>query len=1187
MRNLMRLGFGLCSLLVIVGLSAGVARAQTAEGQITGVIYDTTGAVIPNAVVTITNNGTGIAQTAKSDSAGLYRFTLVPSGDYTVTATAPSFATQKFTAIHVDPSQTVPLNITLKPASAQQTVEVTSAAPLVQTANSNMTQTVNAATITNTPLNGRNVYDLAFLAPQVTQGMDYRPAAGGQREAGTTYTFNGTDNNDDFSAGMNAATPPLESVGEFTMLTNVMSAQNGRGTGAVISAVGKSGTNQFHGVLYEFNRNRSLNSSDFFANKRSEPKPGYVRNQFGGALGGPILRDKLFFYGVWDQVTLNRKSNVTALGPNSAEFAALQASASPIAAYYLKKYTPFVSDSQANCGAGDVGDLNLGCTALVDSTTDPQKNPYIRIDETFHSGDSLSFVGTWNFETFKDPYGGGYVTKTPVPGITNNSNHDLSLIYKHIFTPNVLNQLTIGHVKNGSLFHEEDANPSDPEVFIDSSIDGGSGWGMGAFHTGVQQEFVTSRWQFQDNLSYVVGRHNMTFGGSINPGNLYRFWDLGGPGFYEFANAGGLDYAYDPCTGTDSNGNPTPPGCVSTAPYLLPGAGQACTGPNTPNGCDPTPASTGSATGNGGIANVTYNDSNFASDFPYFEEFAINPRTGSKANAYRHYTYHDADLFMQDDWRVTNRLSLQLGLRWDRFDPPSEVNNQIAQFTNFNCLTSDLASPQSIACVANARTAVVPTMWKSRNGDLGPRFGFAYDLFGDGRTSLRGGYGIYYDRIFDNVWSNGAWNPPIYALLDTDVTAAGNTIYYTNPASAVPSFVPQPDGQPTFRVSVRTMEPNLKDTSGDNWYLGIEHQFYQNFLLRVNYQGSVGRHEPVLMNFNRYDGLNYTPTLSAPQPNPIYTGFNYRANGVNSSYNSLVTEIQKRMANGLQFQFSYTWSKLMDTNSDLFAGSTTQGSFSQPFYYISNSHMNLEKAAGAFDHTNEFKLNFSYELPFFSGQNGFLGHVLGGWQLTGFYQGYSGHPIEVYSSRHRYSKNVALDPNGIPENLGGDYNYDGVYNDHPDFVGSSISAAYATNQSPADGIFINNNKIGCGFAGQASSQAAVVACDSANGVQKDANKNPLPNTLFVNPPGVGPRFGTLGRNVFRSPWFNGTDAALFKNVKVGEGKNLQFRFESFNTLNHPNFDGINTNLNSSNFGKAQFLAGTASRLLQLGLRFTF
>lgn len=1193
MKTLLRFGSTILSLLVIVGLTAGVVRAQAAEGQITGVVYDSTGAVIPNATVTLLNTGTGIAQTAKSDSAGIYRFTLVPVGDYSVSATAPSFATMKYAAIHVDPSKTLPLNFTLKPASAQQTVEVSSAAPLVQTANSNMTETVSASTISNTALNGRNVYDLAFLAPQVTQGMDYRPAAGGQREAGTTYTLNGMDNNNDFSEGMNASTPPLESVSEFTMLTNDMSAEYGRGTGAVISAVSKSGTNNWHGELYEFNRNRSLNSSDFFSNRDGTPKPGYVRNQFGGGIGGPIIHDRLFFYALYDGVTLNQKSNIVATGPTSAMMANLQANAAPIAAYYLKKYTPFVSDSIAAC-PNNAGTTNIGCTALVDPTSRPQHNPYFRVDQNFHSGDSLSFAGTLNFETIGDPYGGGYITALPVPSKERIQGGNLELTYKHIFTPNVLNQVTIGHVRNADVYQEGNGSTTDPEVQIDGAVDG-AGWGLGPYHTGITQEFTTDRWQFQDNLSYVVGRHNMKFGGSINPGSLYRFWDLGGPGYYEFANFGNLDYK---------------------------------------SGVAPTPASAGDLNAAGGITGVSSSgtESNFQNDFPYFEEFAVDPRTGAKANAYRHYTYHDADLFMEDDWRFSNRLTLQLGLRWDRFDPASEVNHQIAQFTNFNCLTSDLASPQSIACVKNARTAVVPTMWVPRNGDLGPRFGFAYDLFGDGRTSLRGGFGIYYDRIFDNVWSNGAWNPPVYALLDTDTTAGGgNTIFYSNPASAVPSFVPRPDGQPTFRVSIRTMEPHLKDTSGDNWYLGIEHQFYQNILLRVNYQGSLGRHEPVLMYYNRYDGLYYTPKLSASQPNPIYTGFNYRANGVNSAYHSLVTEIQKRMSNGLQFQFSYTWSKLMDTNSDLFAGSTTQGSYSQPFYYISNSHMNLEKAAGAFDHTQNIKLNFSYELPFFGAQNGFLGHTLGGWQLTGFYQAYSGHPIEVYNGRSRYRGGLVgyettgtganttfvedskgnpiplprvVDANGNSENLGGDYNLDGERNDHPNYVGSSISAAYAQNQSPADGIFADNNKIGCGFSGEnpltANGPATQTALDPSNGNQpltldlsttaacNTANGVSSPNTLFTNPAGVGVRFGTLGRNVFRSPWFNGLDTALMKNIKVGEGKNLQLRLEAFNTLNHPNFDGINTNLNSTHFGRAELLVGNAhSRILQLGARFTF
>ncbi len=371
----------------------------------------------------------------------------------------------------------------------------------------------------------------------------------------------------------------------------------------------------------------------------------------------------------------------------------------------------------------------------------------------------------------------------------------------------------------------------------------------------------------------------------------------------------------------------------------------------------------------------------------------------------------------------------------------------------------------------------------------------------------------------------------------------------------------------------------MKDSSVDNYYLGVEHQFWHDFLLRVNYQGSFGRHLSQLMNLNRYDGMYYNAGLSGARPNALYTGFNYRANNINSEYNSMVTEVQKRFSHGLQMQFSFTWSKLMDEGSDLFSGSTTTGNYNQPFYFLSNSAPQLERAAGAFDHQRNFKVIFTYELPFLKDQKGILGRVAGGWQISSFYQGYSGHPIDVYSSRGRYAGD-ALDANGIVENLGGDYNLDGVANDRPNFVGSSIGAAYSGN-SPANGIFTDNNLIGCGYAGAKSSPAAIAACNDNYGVT-------TPNSLFVNPSGVGPRFGTLGRNVFRGPWFNGWDASLFKNFRVTEAIKFQFRFEALNVDNHPNFDGIDSNLDSGTFGKAQILVGNAtSRLLQLGGRITF
>jgi hypothetical protein len=371
------------------------------------------------------------------------------------------------------------------------------------------------------------------------------------------------------------------------------------------------------------------------------------------------------------------------------------------------------------------------------------------------------------------------------------------------------------------------------------------------------------------------------------------------------------------------------------------------------------------------------------------------------------------------------------------------------------------------------------------------------------------------------------------------------------------------------------MDVAMKDSSVQSFYLGVERQFFRDILLRVNYQGSLGRHLPVLQDLNRYDGEAYNSTLSLTPPNPLYNGFNYRSNSVNSNYNSMVTELQKRYRRGLQFQFSFVWSRLMDYDSEVFGAASVTGS--QPFYYLSDAQPRLQYGPGAFDHQKNFKLIFTYEIPFFKTQRGFLGRALGGWQLSGFYQGYSGHPLYVYNGRVRFKGN-SLDANRVPENIGGDYNLDGVANDRPDFIGSRAGVVYSNN-NPADGYFTDNNPIGCGFSGANSTNVA--DCNAAFGVI-------TPNTLFINPPGTGVRFGTLGRNLFRGPWYHGLDGAVLKNFKVKERIKAQFRLEALNLMNHPNFDGVDTNLNDSSFGKAQYEVGTSvARSLQLGLRIVF
>jgi len=1128
----------LCSFFAL--FTASVANAQSAEGVVTGLVTDASGAVVPNVSMTLTNDGTNVSQQETTHSDGNYRFGLVPAGTYTLTVKAAGFGTREIKSIIVDAATSVPVNVTLTVATSSTTVEVTSQETMVQTSSSDLTTTVNQNFIESMPLLSRNVYDLAFAAPSVTQGMNFQAASGGARESGTTYVLNGADNNDNFSEGGANITPPLESVSEFTMLTNNMSAEYGHAAGALISAVQKSGTNSFHGAVYEFNRNRSFNASDFFSNRADSPKPKYIRNNFGGEVDGPIIKNKTFFSGTFDRVDLRTGGNLVTQVPTSSELAAMELGAAPNAQYYFKTFSPLTSNAlcpaEVQNAPSAVG--HIGCVQQFDSTPTKQ-NIYVgRVEQNFGTINRLSFTANISRYNYTDQYGGGYPTGgTPIPYLDNEHYHNLALLDSHVFSPSLVNELTIAQNRHYSKNLEGNGTSPQAEVIIDGANYGGLGFGYGAYEGGLVEGFVQDRWQLQDNLSWTKGKHSFKFGGGFQYGILYRNWDLGSPGYYEFANTTGA-----------------------------------------------SPASLGDVGPNGTILNaangVDYYDSNFQNDFPYYSELSVNPQTGGAANAYRHYIMKDTNFFFNDSWKFAKRLTLNLGLRWERYGAPTEANGIISQFTNLDT--------KSIADIADARTNPVKSFWKTPNKDFGPRVGFAYDLLGDGKTSLRGGYGISYDRLFDNIWSNGAWNPPFYGLVDHDATA-GDAIYYSIPPSIGSTFTP---GQSLGRVSVRTMDVNMHDSSTENYYLGIEHQFFHDFLLRVNYQGSFGRHLSQLMNLNRYDGMYYgsEPTYNSDgsfagyaftgsRPNPAYSGFNYRANNVNSEYNAMTTEVQKRYSNGLQMQFSFSWSKLMDEGSDLFTGSTTTGGYSQPFYFVSNAAPQLERAPGAFDHTENFKALFTYELPFLKSQKGFLGHALGGWQVSSFYQGYSGHPLDVYTSMSRYAGD-ALDPNGVVENIGGDYNLDGVANDRPNFVGSSVQSAYSGN-SPANGIFKDNGQIGCGYAGAQSSNAAIQACNANFGVG-------TPNSLFVNPGGVGPRFGELGRNVFRGPWFNGLDGALIKNFRLKESIRAQFRFEALNLDNHPNFDGITTNLNSSSFGKANILVGQApSRRLQVGARITF
>ncbi len=1090
--------------------------AQSVQGVVTGSVTDASGAAVPGAHVTLMNEGTSVKQTAETGSSGSYRFPLVPPGTYTLDVESAGFAKNEIKHISVDASQTVPANVKLDVASSSTAVEVSSQSSIVQTATSELATTVNLRTVDATPLLTRNVFNLAFLAPQVSQGMNFGPASGGARESGTAYLLNGADNNDNFGEGSFNVTPPLESVAEFSILTNSFSAEYGRGAGAIVSAVQKSGTNSLHGSAYEFHRDRSISSNDFFSDRDGIAKPKFIRNQFGGEVDGPVIlpkiyngKDKTFFMFAFDRYDTRTGANLQIPVPTPAELTAMSSGAGPIASAILKQNP--LATSNSLCAAEAVNNPaavgHIGCLNVFDAIPTTQNTYAFRIDQNFSSSDRLSVTANVQRYINTDAYGANYssATATPVPSSDVENYHNIGLVETHTFSPTLVNEFTAAQNRHFSDFFEgTNGQFSSPEIYIDGKNYGGLGFDIGANSEATIEAFTQDRWQVQDNLGWTFGKHSFKFGGSWQYGNVYRNWDLGGNGYYEFSN---------------TTGGP------------IPAFAQG------PDGTI------------GNLSSTTQTLSNFQNDFPYSQEISIDPRTGAKANAYRHYITQDSAVFVNDDWKISPRLTLNLGLRWEHYGAPTEVNNLISQFTNLSCL--------SVNCIANALVGQVDQMWQPNYHDFAPRAGFAWDVTGNGKTSVRGAYGIFYDRIFDNVWSNGAWNPPFYALVDHYATS-GDLVYYANPSSIGAAYNPAVG---PGRVSLRTMDVALKDSSSQNFNFTIEHQIQTNLLARVGYQGSLGRHLPNLMDLNRYEGDAYNANLSPNFPNPLYNGFNYRANNGSSNYNALVTELQKRFSNGLQFQLSYTWSKLLDFGSDLFSGETTQGTYSSPYYFVTNSNNQNEYGPGGFDHTSSAKANFVYQLPFLRDKKGIIGQVLGGWQMSGFYQGYSGHPIEVYNGTGTFAGDY-VDANGVPENIGGDYNLDGVNNDHPAYVGNG--SAYSS-YSPADGIFRDNNPIGCGFAGNKSSATSIAACNSTNGVS-------TPNTLFVNPAGGTIRYG-IGRNVFRGPWFNGFDAALSKTFKLTERVNMQVRADAVNVLNHPNFDCLVTNVSSGSFGKSTCLAG--------------
>lgn len=1090
---------GACTLLLVLSLAAVPALAQVGGGGLTGRVKDPTGAVLPGVTVTARNEATNAVRSAVTNDNGIYRIPGLPPGMYELKFELPGFKVLVSSGNEVTVGQFTTVNVTLEVGEIQEVVTVTGVAAAVNTEDSQPSTLIADEQITELVLNGRNVYALALVAPGVVPAMGTVAQSGGAfsesfmaagtRARGNNFTLDGVSNTNDGISGIPTLTPSVDAVQEFRLIRNNFSAEYGTHSGSVVNVVTKSGTNELHGSVYEFHRNDDLDAADVFApydeTTGEKDKSPLIWNQFGFTLGGPIIKDKVFFFGGYEGFR-ERRGQTAVTRVETPEFRQYLANNFPgsVADKIMKEIpalTPnrdirtvqWYADSGLWCYFCDLSQWpeDLPVTGIVDASGS-NKNDWdqfhIRID--WNISENTQVFGRYDiqdgegfFPFFARPNGGGDIN----PYRSQLFNMTLS----HAFTPTVVNEFRFAYQYGKSDFLVE--SPHIPMNYFTGGL-GSIDNTVGGF-LGEPQLFTRDSLQFQDIVSFNLGSH------------FFR---------------AGVDFR-TPKEDSDF-GNTSRPLIIYSGLF------------------------------------------DFALDSPYYISAGIDPRTGELSGTPREFQSTEVGWFIQDDWKVTPRFTLNLGLRWDYFGPTTDANDMLS---NIRFPTGDTYFER----VKFATVGPVPELYDKDLNNFAPRIGFAWDIFGDASTALRGGYGISYDKIFFNVGANSRFNPPFFGL------AALSSVFFGDDTSNFPLLgddpndifggflgkkVVEPFGFDEFggiigqRVNLRVLDPNIRDSYVHNLFLGIQRELPWEMTLEINVQATYGRKLAFIGNPNRFNG----DLIGWPNPFGEFEGnnglnrihqsfhsFNLRQNRITSNYHGFNVQLAKRMTQGLSFQLAYTFGKSLDYNSDVFgSGGNDTGS---DIFFQDPLNIQLDYGRSNFDIRHRFVANLLWEIPFMQDQRGVLGKILGGWELTAIFPIQSGVPFAPYNSARA-----------------ADYNKDGTRNDRPD--------------APSFGHELPGNPTTKNWI------AGVFKVDDF----------PVPEPGTV---------GNLGKNVYNGPNFWTVDLGLFKNFRLplNEESKLQFRAEVFNLFNRVNLYLPAVDLSSTFFG--QSTSTFAPREIQLALKILF
>jgi hypothetical protein len=1081
-------------LSVLAGFFASAPLKAQFTSTVEGRVTDPSDAGVPKAVVTLENQATGVKRVVETSSDGYYRAASLPPGRFTIRVTASGFGTGVFESVLLENDQTKTFNLPLKIGGAATQVTVTGEVPLVETGEAKVSGHIEEREVANLPLVGRNFMTLVVLTPGVTGlpsggGQAYAQATGdifsaeygvnlnanGQRAESNNFLVDNGSVNGSPRGGVTNFSPSADAVQELRVSVNNFSAEYGRNSSAVVNAITKSGTNAFHGTAGYYHTNNHLTAR----NSVFQPQvPVFQRNEANGTIGGPVVKNKLFFFGSVDVLrsAVGSSFSDSAVTPEFANYIQ-QRFPNNVSAKLVNGFPSQLVKLSNGLTAGSVA--GSSCTGSTPITTPIGTLP-CNFPMTFNGAFSASLPRNglqwfgrmdWTFHDGKDRiYGSaGKTTLDQVafgqpnvyPAFTAPSNEYTAYWngnYTHIFSSNILNEASWSGTRAWGT--DPVSHGEVPLINVP---------GIASYGTGFSDAtFIQNNENWRDVLSINHGSHSFKTGGIVQCGS----------------------------------------GC--------PGAGALFA--NT-------------------YGRVHYDFTNlfdFANDDPLSESnIGFDPKTGKQTGPDFRPVYVNWGAFFQDDWKVRSNLTLSMGIRYEVFMNPWDKDNLYVSATFPS--GSDYFSR-----IANLKPVVKQPHDHNDWNNFAPRFGMAWDPKGDGKTSVRFGVGMFYDRASGQFYNDAATSLPVIALAVASKQNGIPPVYGLSTSTKSPWLFPAPplrvgldqrNGLIGIPSSISVWDPDMKTMYTLNYFFGLQHSFFGNWAVEVNYVGSKGTKTYMGYDVNRYAGDLLDGTLN--RINSSFAGIGYGQARGSSFYNGMNASVRKRYASGLTFQVAYTFGKAIDDSS----------SFGLGLDVVDANNLKLQRGLADFDVRNKLAVSALYNTPRISG-NAFLS-FLTAWELGGIAILQTGSPFSVRCTSPFSPLSNAS--GAVIGNKGCDYNADGLNYDFPN------APAFAGYQRYGKQQFLN-------------------------GVFQ-ASSFPIP--------GLG-LDGNLGRNTFYGPGYANVNFNIVKHIPMrflGEQGQLDFRTEFFNLLNRTNLSNVQGDLSSSQFGRATTALG--GRNVQFGVRLAF